>query len=156
MANKIRLKIGGIEYSITSEDDEAYIRRIAGELERRMNVVQSRSPFLSTTMAAVMTALETLDEAKKAESESEKLRLEIKRLLEECACAKMDAEVSRRMLEEYMKHQGIGVAQQTNEEVKPDILKAVSVEYTDTPDCEADNPSDAEHIPFDDNGDLPF
>ena len=34
------------------------------------------------------------DEAKKAEAESENLRLEIKRLLEETACAKMDAEVS--------------------------------------------------------------
>ena len=68
MANNIRLKIGGIEYSISSDDDETYIRRIAGELERRMNAVQTRSPFLSTTMAAVMTAMETLDEAKKAEA----------------------------------------------------------------------------------------
>ncbi len=100
MANNIRLKIGGIEYSISAEEDEAYIRRIAAELERRMNTVQARSPFLSTTMAAVMTALETLDEAKKAENECEKLRLEIKRLLEETAMAKMDAEISRRMLEQ--------------------------------------------------------
>ncbi len=128
MANKIRLKIGGIEYSITSDEDEAYIRRIASELERRMNIVQSRSPFLSTTMTAVMTALDTLDEAKKAESESEKLRLENKRLMEETACAKMDAEVSRRMLEQYMQHQGITPPTDTNDD-------------TNTQD---------------DNGDLPF
>ena len=161
MANNIRLKIGGIEYSITSEDDEAYIRRIAGELERKMNTVQARSPFLSTTMAAVMTALEALDEAKKAEAESEKLRLEIKRLLEETACAKMDAEVSRRMLDKYLESQNVAapvVAPVTP--VPADDIFAESDEPQDTaPVFEEDDEEfyeTEETIPFDENGDLPF
>ena len=161
MANNIRLKIGGIEYSITSEDDEAYIRRIAGELERKMNTVQARSPFLSTTMAAVMTALEALDEAKKAEAESERLRLEIKRLLEETACAKMDAEVSRRMLDKYLESQNVAapvVAPVTP--VPADDIFAESDEPQDTaPVFEEDDEEffeTEESIPFDENGDLPF
>lgn len=162
MANNIRLKIGGIEYSITSEDDEAYIRRIAGELERKMNTVQARSPFLSTTMAAVMTALEALDEAKKAEAESERLRLEIKRLLEETACAKMDAEVSRRMLDKYLESQNVAapvVAPVTP--VPADDIFAESDEPQDTaPVFEEDDEEEffetEETIPFDENGDLPF
>ncbi|MBQ7107035.1 MAG: cell division protein ZapA [Clostridia bacterium] len=161
MANNIRLKIGGIEYSISSEDDEAYIRRIAGELERKMNTVQARSPFLSTTMAAVMTALEALDEAKKAEAESENLRLEIKRLLEETACAKMDAEVSRRMLDKYLESQNIiapVVAPVTP--VPADDIFAEDNEQEDTaPVFEEDDEEffdNQESIPFDENGDLPF
>ncbi len=161
MANNIRLKIGGIEYSISSEDDEAYIRRIAGELERKMNTVQARSPFLSTTMAAVMTALEALDEAKKAEAESENLRLEIKRLLEETACAKMDAEVSRRMLDKYLESQNIiapVVAPVTP--VPADDIFAEDNEQEDTaPVFEEDEEEffdNQESIPFDENGDLPF
>ncbi len=162
MANNIRLKIGGIEYSITSEDDEAYIRRIAGELERKMNTVQARSPFLSTTMAAVMTALEALDEAKKAEAESERLRLEIKRLLEETACAKMDAEVSRRMLDKYLESQNVAapvVAPVTP--VPADDIFAESDEPQDTaPVFEEEDEEEffetEESIPFDENGDLPF
>ena len=161
MANNIRLKIGGIEYSISSEDDEAYIRRIAGELERKMNTVQARSPFLSTTMAAVMTALEALDEAKKAEAESENLRLEIKRLLEETACAKMDAEVSRRMLDKYLESQNIiapVVAPVTP--VPADDIFAEENEQEDTaPVFEEDEEEffeEQESIPFDENGDLPF
>lgn len=161
MANNIRLKIGGIEYSISSEDDEAYIRRIAGELERKMNTVQARSPFLSTTMAAVMTALEALDEAKKAEAESENLRLEIKRLLEETACAKMDAEVSRRMLDKYLESQNIiapVVAPVTP--VPADDIFAEDNEQEDTAavfeEDEEEFFDNQESIPFDENGDLPF
>lgn len=155
MANNIRLKIGGIEYSISSEDDEAYIRRIAGELERRMNAVQTRSPFLSTTMAAVMTAMETLDEAKKAEAESEKLRLEIKRLLEETACAKMDAEVSRRMLKQYTEANCPAPVTEVAPVVPQpadDIFAVAEIED----DGEEEYFEEQESIPFDENGDLPF
>ncbi len=156
MANNIRLKIGGIEYSISSEDDEAYIRRIAGELERRMNTVQARSPFLSTTMAAVMTALETLDEAKKAELESEKLRLEIKRLLEETACAKMDAEVSRRLLKQYTEGAATPVPERI-EPISPAPTDDIFAESEDEDESQEDDFfEEQENIPFDENGDLPF
>lgn len=102
MANVIRLKIGGIEYSITADEDATYIKTLGLELERKMQAIQKRSPFLSSNMAAVMTALECLDETKKTEAENEKLRLEIKRLLEETACAKLDADISRRKLDELL------------------------------------------------------
>ena len=100
MPNVVRLKIGGIEYSITADEDEAYIRGLGSELERRINKIQQRSPFLSITMAAIMSAMESLDDEKKALAENEKLRLEVKRLLEETACAKLDAEIARRRLSE--------------------------------------------------------
>lgn len=100
MPNVVRLKIGGIEYSITADEDEAYIRGLGSELERRINKIQQRSPFLSTTMAAIISAMESLDDEKKALAENEKLRLEVKRLLEETACAKLDAEIARRRLSE--------------------------------------------------------
>lgn len=100
MANVIRMKIGGIEYSVTSEDDEAYIRSLGSELEIRIDAIQKRSPFLSTTMSAIVAALDCLDERKKCEQENERLRLEIKKLLEETACAKLDADILRRKVEQ--------------------------------------------------------
>ena len=86
MANIIRITVGGIPYSISCDDDEAYVRAIAGELEHRMDVLAKNKPFLSTTMVAVMTALDCLDQSKKVAAENEKLRLEVKRLTEESAC----------------------------------------------------------------------
>ena len=100
MANKIKMKIGGIEYCITSDYDEAYIRSLGAELERKMQTIMQKSPFLSTTMAAVMVALDSLDEKKKTENENEHLRLDIKRLLEEAARTKLEAESAYRRLSE--------------------------------------------------------
>lgn len=142
MPNVVRLKIGGIEYSITADEDEAYIRGLGSELERRIGKIQQRSPFLSTTMAAIMSALESLDEQKKALAENEKLRLEIKRLLEETACAKLDAEIARRRLEEL---------DGTKDEYEHDAEIEQTEFFTDTPDEETDEyPTDIS------NGDLPF
>ncbi|MBQ0083630.1 MAG: cell division protein ZapA [Clostridiales bacterium] len=131
MANVIRMKIGGIEYSITSDEDSAYIKGIASELERKLNAVQQKSPFLSTTMAAIVTALECMDENKKTEAENERLRLDIKKLLEETACAKLDADLYKRKLEELT---GMPVTDDAAD-------REIEVEETETTD---------------DFGDLPF
>ena len=99
MANIIRITVGGIPYSISCEDDEAYVKSLANELESRMNTLAKNKPFLSTTMVAVMSALEAFDTAKKTAAENEQLRLEIKRLMEEAACARLDAVLEGRFKE---------------------------------------------------------
>lgn len=97
---QIRLKVGGMEYAINSEDDETYVRSIGSQLDRRLDQIAKKSPFLSTTMVAVIAALEAYDEARKAQAENEKLRLEMKQLLEESAMAKMSASAANRRIEE--------------------------------------------------------
>ena len=100
MAHTIRIKIGGIPYSVTSDEEEAYVRQLAGELEHKMNTLARQNPFLSTPMVAVLTALDAADAAKKEKQHSEELRLEIKRLTEELTCARLDAEMANRKLAE--------------------------------------------------------
>ena len=90
MANIIRLNIGGIPYSVCSDDDEQYMKSVANELEHKMDSLVKAKPFLSTTMAAVMTALDCLDKAKKTEEENAALRLTIKRLNEKLALDKLN------------------------------------------------------------------
>ncbi len=90
MSNIIRITVGGIPYSVSCDDDETYAKALASELEHRMDVLAKNKPFLSTTMVAVMTALDCLDQSKKTAAENEKLRLEVKRLTEESACRKAD------------------------------------------------------------------
>lgn len=157
MPNKVRLKIGGIEYSITADEDEAYIRGLGSELERRINKIQQRSPFLSTTMAAIMSALESLDEQKKAMAENEQLRLEVKRLLEETACAKLDAEITRRRLEELT---GDDDEYEHNDEIEQSDYFAETAENSEKTEVEGDVEDESVNqtqYPLDiSNGDLPF
>lgn len=102
MSNQIRFKIGGMEYAVTSDDDALYIKSLAAELDRKITALSHKNRFLSTTMVAVLAALEAYDAAKKQAIENEKLRLEIKTLLEESACARLEADRAKRKLQEIL------------------------------------------------------
>lgn len=103
MQNKIKLNVGGIDYYITSDDEEAYVRNIGDELNRRLDDIAKFNPFLSTTMVAVFAALEYCDESKKAANELENLRMQIKGYVEESACARLEADEARREIERLSK-----------------------------------------------------
>lgn len=98
---QIKFTVGGIQYCINSDEDEAYIKGIASELEQQMDDIAKKSPFLSTTMVAVVAALAAVDIAKKANNEIEKLRLELKSAMEESAISRLEANRLERELKRY-------------------------------------------------------
>ncbi len=99
---QIKFTVGGIQYCVNSDnEDEAYIKGIASELEQQMDSIARKSPFLSTTMVAVLAALDAYDHAKKANNEIEHLRLEVKSALEQAAIAKLEADRLQRELDKY-------------------------------------------------------
>lgn len=73
MLNQIKLTVGGIKYTVKSDESEEYLTEIGNELEQRMRLITKKNPMLSTTMVAIMAALEATDEAKKAKMRLEKL-----------------------------------------------------------------------------------
>lgn len=101
MANKIRFTVGGIHYSVSSDDDEAYIREIGRELERKMDRMAKQNPFLSTTMVAVLAAMDASDAQKKSEKQNEELRRQLKEMTEQYVIARRDADLAARQLDEY-------------------------------------------------------
>lgn len=92
MANKIRFTVGGISYSVMSEDSEEYIRALGRELELKMDRLAKQNPFLSTTMVAVLAAMDAADAQKKAEQSCEELRRELRDMTERCAIARSEAD----------------------------------------------------------------
>jgi len=99
MANKIRLTVGGIEYTITSNDEESYVRKVGDQLNRRLEELSRHNPFLSTTMVAVLAALDFCDDATKAITDGDSLKMELKRAVEDAACARLEADEARREIE---------------------------------------------------------
>lgn len=99
MANKIKLVVGGLEYCIMAEEDEAYVRSVGDELNRRLDLLSRRNPYLSTTMVAVLAALDLCDENKKALAQLEDLRMQMKEYMEEAACARLEADEARREID---------------------------------------------------------
>lgn len=97
--NRVRLNIYGTDYVITSDEEEEYIRKIGGEVEKRITANMQDNGRISVVMSAVLTALDYCDEAKKANQSADNLRSQIKDYLEESSKARMEADEARREIE---------------------------------------------------------
>ena len=91
----VRLSICGLEYALRSEKDEDYMQALGRELSTNMNRLLQGSGRISATQAAVLCALEAMDEAREAQTVSENLRARIQDYLEDAAQMKKEAELSR-------------------------------------------------------------
>ena len=76
---KIRLLIAGEEYNIGTDDDLDYVAKLGEELDKKISTLLRDNARISVTQAAIVTALEYADAAKKSETVSENLRTQIQR-----------------------------------------------------------------------------
>lgn len=74
MMNQIKLNVGGVTYTVKSDENAEYLNRLGNELEQRLKNISKRNPTLSTAMVAVIAALEASDEAYKAKEELKRLK----------------------------------------------------------------------------------
>lgn len=74
MMNQIKLNVGGVTYTVKSDENAEYLSRLGNELEQRLKNISKRNPTLSTAMVAVIAALEASDEAYKAKEELKHLK----------------------------------------------------------------------------------
>ena len=99
MANKIKITVGAMDYIISSDDEENYVRKIGEELNYKLDTLAKANPYLSTAMVAVLAALEYCDEAKKALEAFETAKADLKGTAEELACARLEIDGARRAIE---------------------------------------------------------
>jgi len=74
---KTLVRIGGREYPIKSVESEEYIHKVAIYVDKKMEEIKQRQPNLSTTMLAMLTAINLADEVIKLQQKVEKLQREI-------------------------------------------------------------------------------
>ena len=100
---KIRLFIAGEEYNLSTDDDLDYVAQLGKELDEKISTLMHSNSRISVTQAAIVTALEYADAAKKCEVTAENLRTQIQEYLEDAARARTDAEIAKRELERVTK-----------------------------------------------------
>ncbi len=71
---KTIVKIAGKEYTLVGMESEEYIHRVAIYVDRKMNEIEKRNNSLSTSMIAVLTALNIADEYLKLEDQYNRLK----------------------------------------------------------------------------------
>ena len=94
----VKLNIAGSEYSVVSSEPMAYMLELGAQVDRDMRELLE-DPRLSTTMAAVMVALNNADALKKAEEATDNLRSQMKTYLDDNARSRSESESTRRELE---------------------------------------------------------
>ncbi len=97
--NRVSLKIGGVSYTIVSEDNSEYVEELGEFIDNEIRNIQSSNPSLSTMQCAVLVALDQADACKKATASADNLRAQIKDYLEDSARARMEVDVARREIE---------------------------------------------------------
>lgn len=88
-ANRVKLTICGANYVIVSEDEESYVQELGTRLDEEMNELMTKNQAISVTGAAVLKALDYLDELRKATMSADNMRGQVQDYLEDAAKARL-------------------------------------------------------------------
>lgn len=100
---KIQIKIANEVYNIMTDDNLEYVAKLGEELDAKLSALINNNSRISVTQAAILTALEYADSAKKCEITAENLRNQIQEYLEESARSRTDVEIMKRENERLLK-----------------------------------------------------
>lgn len=89
MDHRVTVTICGNEYPLITEEDPAYVERVAAYVDRKMTETREATRAGSTD-AAVLTAVNLADELFKAQEIAENLRAQLKEYLDEASKSKSE------------------------------------------------------------------
>lgn len=90
--NRIVVEIAGTVFTVVSNENERYTKRLAEELTSEIAAIRRAAPGLSLTSATMLTALNCADRAAKAETEADSFRIQVKDYLSEAEKYRENAE----------------------------------------------------------------
>jgi len=100
---RVSLTICGVDYVLLCEKDDGYMRALGAQLHEDMTRTLRENGRVSATQAAVLCALQAMDEAREAQTTAENLRARIQDYLEDAAQMKKEAELSRHEAEQLQR-----------------------------------------------------
>jgi cell division protein ZapA len=97
MKNKVEVMICGNKYTVTAQESRDYILRVAEYVDGCMREMITQNPSLSTTMTAVLTAINICDEYFKVKNGTDNMRSQLQKYIDDASAAR--AEVRDAQLE---------------------------------------------------------
>ncbi len=67
--NKLKVGIGGYEYTLKSEDSPEHLLKIASKVEEKISLIQNNFPEYSVSRISLLAALQLADELIKLEED---------------------------------------------------------------------------------------
>lgn len=98
MKNKIEVNIGGTNYTLVADEDEAYVRKLAAHADEQIRAIRKGSSY-SFSESAVLACVNMADEYFKLKDEADSLRQKIKEYADENA--DLNLQLSKTRQENY-------------------------------------------------------
>ena len=89
--NKVRLEICGAVYLLSADGEPAYYEELGKTLDEKMRSMMNASDRITVTGAAVLSALDYLDELHRSNDGADNLRSQLKSYFEDAMSAKAPA-----------------------------------------------------------------
>ncbi|NLP07378.1 MAG: cell division protein ZapA [Clostridiaceae bacterium] len=81
--NKVELRIAGKDYKVVGSESVEYIHRVGLYVDRKMTDILKMNNKLSTSLAAVLTAINVVDDLFKSRESEHELKNQLKKVTEE-------------------------------------------------------------------------
>lgn len=79
--NVVTVTINGIEYNLKGEEKEEYLHKVAGYVDKKIKNIMNTNEKLSTASAAVLTAVNIVDELFKYDKSYSEITLKVEKML---------------------------------------------------------------------------
>lgn len=81
--NKVEIRIAGKDYTLVGVESDEYIQKVGLYIDKKMNEITMRNSRLSTSLAAVLTAINVADDFFKSHEREVTVRMEMDSAAEE-------------------------------------------------------------------------
>lgn len=95
MKNRVTVDVAGQEYTLISEEDPAYVRKVASIVDEEIKAITGDA-HLSLSHAAILACIKLADRCRKAEGDADHLRGQVKSCLDEQHKLKQELAEARR------------------------------------------------------------
>ena len=126
--NKVDVLIAGKSYTVDTPDTPEYVREVARELTARIESVMEMDDLLTVVDAAILIAMNLLDESIKETHNIDSIRTQIKSYVDEAASARREANEARVAFEEVQARVSALETDIELEEIKEKLSGASSTE----------------------------
>jgi cell division protein ZapA len=72
--NLTTIKINGVEYALKGNENEEYLHKVARYVDKKIKLIMESNQRLSTSSAAILTAINIVDDLFKAQSANEEMQ----------------------------------------------------------------------------------
>ncbi|MEG2083497.1 MAG: cell division protein ZapA, partial [Oscillospiraceae bacterium] len=90
--NKVQLNIAGISITVNTPEDKEYTAGLAEELDSDIRAILKANEGASVTSAALLCAIDYLNNERKSAKSSSNMRTQIKEYLADAASAKLECD----------------------------------------------------------------